>query len=231
MILDRFKVVELTHFLTSHVPTWSGSCGFCIENKADYDQLFRVQRLKMDAGVGTHMDAPCHCIEGGGSIADISLEQLIVPACVIDVSMKADADYELSVEDIENDEREHGKIQRGSLVIVYTGWSRFWLKPEAYRNADSHGQVRFPAISGKAAEFLLKRDVAGIAIDTLSPDCKDSTFSVHKIILGSGKYIIENIANCSQMPPRGSYVIAFPLRVQDAAESPVRIVGLIATRS
>jgi kynurenine formamidase len=229
VVLARFKVVELTHLLSSGVPTWNGSCGFCLETKKDYDQMFRVQQMKMHAGVGTHMDAPSHRIQGGSSIADIPLEQLIVPACVIDISAKANADYEVSIEDIKEYEREYGKIPPGSLVIAHTGWSRFWSDPEAYRNVDANGQMHFPVFSSKAAEFLLTRDIAGIAIDTLSPDCLDLNFSVHKIILGAGKYIIENIANCSRVPPSGCYVIALPLRAEGATESPIRIIALIHT--
>ena len=58
MLLNHFKVVDLTHPLCSSVPTWNGSCGFCLETKKDYDQVFRVEEMKMHAGVGTHMDAP-----------------------------------------------------------------------------------------------------------------------------------------------------------------------------
>ncbi|NGX51560.1 MAG: Kynurenine formamidase [Chlamydiae bacterium] len=226
MLIDQFKVVDLTHALTSEVPTWSGSCGFCLEVKSDYDQMFRVQEMKMLAGVGTHMDAPSHRIQGGDSIADIPLEQLIVPACVIDLSARADAEYELSVEDIEEYETTYGCIPKNSLLIAYTGWSRFWTDPDAYRNEDASGKMHFPAFSSEAAELLVKREIAGIAIDTLSPDCLDPSFSVHKIILAAGKYIIENVANGSQIPPKGAYIIALPLR-SEATESPIRLVGLI----
>jgi len=150
-----------------------------------------------------------------------------VPACVIDVSTRAHADYEVSVEDIEQYERQWGKIPKHALVIAYTGWSQFWSDPDRYRNVDSKGQMHFPAFSGTAAAMLLQRDISGIAIDTLSPDCLDAAFPVHKIMLGAGKYIIENIAQCFQMPPQGGYVIALPLRIEDAAESPMRIIGLI----
>jgi kynurenine formamidase len=226
MLFNHFKAVDLTHPLCSNVPTWNGSCGFCLEIKKDYDQVFRVQQMKMHAGVGTHMDAPSHRIQGGLSISDIPLEQLIVPVCVIDVSERGEADYEISVKDIEDYENTHGIIGRNCLVIAFTGWSRFWMDVEAYRNVDTNGQMHFPAFSAQAAELLLKRNIAGIAIDTISPDCLDADFTVHKLILGAGKYIIENIANCSQISPKGSYVIALPLRTE-STESPIRIIGLI----
>ena len=223
-----YRMIELTHLLCPEVPTWNGSCGFCLEVKKDYDQMFRVQQIKMHAGVGTHMDAPSHRIQGSASIADIPLEQLIVPASLIDVSEKAHGDYELSVEDIEKYERKYGKIHADSLVIAHTGWGRFWSDSDAYRNVDDQGQMHFPAFSKEAAEFLVERNVAGIAIDTLSPDCLDLNFPVHKIFLEAGKYIIENIANASHMPPAGGYVISFPLRIEGATESPARIIGLVS---
>lgn len=228
MLLNHFKIIDLTHPLCSSVPTWNGSCGFCLEIKKDYDQMFRVEQMKMHAGVGTHMDAPSHRIQGGWSISDIPLEQLIVPICVIDVSAYAEADYQISVEDIEHYEKTHGVIGKNSLVIAFTGWNRFWMDVEAYRNVDANGKMHFPAFSAEVAELLLKRDIAGIAIDTLSPDCSDHAFPVHKLILGAGKYIIENIADCSQIPPKGSYAIALPLRTE-SAESPIRIIGLVPT--
>jgi kynurenine formamidase len=226
-MLDHFKIKDLTQPLSPSIPTWNGSCGFCLELKKDYDQLFRVHQMKMHAGIGTHMDAPSHRIRGGSSIADIPVEQLVVPICMIDVSAKAVADYEVSVQDVRDHEAEHGLIPSDALVIAFTGWSRFWRDADAYRNVDTSGRMHFPAFSAESAELLLKRNISGIAIDTLSPDCLDPDFTVHQLILGAGKYIIENIADCSQLPPRGSYAVALPLRAENSTESPMRIIALI----
>lgn len=227
MLLNHFKVEDLTHVLNPHVPTWNGSCGFCAEIKKDYDRLFKVQQIKMHAGVGTHMDAPSHRFQDGISIADIPLERLVVPICVIDVSLKAHADYEISLQDVQDHEAEHGLIPSNSLVIGFTGWSRFWIAPDAYRNVDATGRMHFPAFSAKSVELLLKREIAGIAIDTLSPDCQDPDFTVHKLILGAGKYIIENIADCGKLPKIGSYAIALPLKADNCTECPIRIIALV----
>jgi len=170
MIPNHFKIIDLTHPLSPSIPTWSGSCGFCVEVKRDYDQEFCVQKLKMHAGIGTHMDAPSHRFPGKSSIADIALENLIVPACVIDVSDKSNPNYEISVLDIERYESSYGKIPKGSLVIGYTGWSKFWETPSLYRNEDETGKMHFPAFSSSAAELLLSRNIAGIAIE-FQPAC------------------------------------------------------------
>lgn len=227
MLFEPFTLHDLTHPLSPETPTWDGSCGFCMKLITTDDERFRLQQVNMFAGIGTHMDAPSHCFPDRDSIADIPLAHLFVPACVIDVSTKADADYEISLADIQEYEKRYGQIPPQALVIAFTGWSRFWNQAMAYRNPDAKGQMHFPAFSRQAAEFLLTRDIAGIAIDTLSPDCADREFSVHQLILGAGKYIIENLADCSSVPAKGAYVLALPLKLPEGTESPLRVIALV----
>jgi len=230
-ILDRFRLVDLSHSLHEQVPTWSGGCGFRLEVKLDYPQGLRVQSLKSHAGVGTHMDAPSHFIEGSWNIGDIPLENLIAPLSILDLRSKMAPDLFVSVHDIEVFEKAHGTIPDHSLVIAYTGWSQFWTTPDRYRNPDTKGQMHFPGFSAEAAKFLLKRNIVGLGIDTLSPDGSHNgpgaSYPVHELILGAKKYILENVAHLDQMPPSGGFAIAFPPRMRDATESAARVVGLI----
>lgn len=227
MDLLSYLLIDLTHPFSPEMPSWGGSCGFCLEIKKDYDRDFRIQKIKMHAGIGTHMDAPSHRFAGAASIAEIPLTQCVVPACVIDVAEYASATYQVPLEEIHKYEAQYGIIPENALVIFYTGWGRFWSTPEAYRNVDETGLMHFPSIKEEVAEFLLTRGIAGVAIDTLSPDSPSTDFPVHRILLGAGKYIIENIAFAEKLPPHGSYVIALPLRAQEATEAPARVIGLI----
>lgn len=224
--LSNYHTIDLTHLLTPTIPTWDGSCGFFCEVKSDYDQQFRTHKITMPgAGIGTHIDAPSHCIPGGVCIDDIPFEKLVCPACVIDVSSKADQDYLISIQDIKAFEKVYGPIPKNSLAIGYTGWDRYWSDKNRYRNVNKDSRMHFPAFSAEAAAYLVDRDVAGIGIDTLSPDCLDTNFSVHKIILGAGKYIIENMAEVSQLPKTGATVIVLPLKISGGAEAPIRALG------
>ena len=67
----------------------------------------------------------------------------------------------------------------------------------------------------------------GIGIDTLSPDRPESGYPVHQIILGNGRYIIENIANARLLPTTGSYIFAMPLKLAKGSESPIRLLGML----
>src|SRR5688572_28828121 len=88
----QFKIVDLTHTLSPAAPTWSGSCGFQDRIIVDYPEACRVQAIDMNAGTGTHLDAPSHFIPGAKSIAELPVEDFIAPLCIIDVSKKAHAD-------------------------------------------------------------------------------------------------------------------------------------------
>jgi kynurenine formamidase len=232
VMFEDCTFIDLTHALNGNVPTWDGSCGFYLKMKYDYadcqtETKFRLHQVDMKAGIGTHMDAPHHCFLEGVSIDRIALNQLIIPAVVINVADRADENYQLSVEEIQRFETEYGTIPSNSLVLIHTGWSRFWHDPAQYRNVDSQGWMHFPSISEEAAQYLTNRHVVGIAIDTLSPDIPSSDYPVHRLILGSGKYIIENIVNADQLPPYGAYVMALPLKIEKGTEAPLRVIGIV----
>lgn len=234
-VLDRFRVVDLTHPLHEKIPTWSGGCGFHMEIKLDYPQGLRVQSLKSHAGVGTHIDAPSHFIKDSWNIGDIPLENLIVPVCVLDMRPKMDPDLFISVDDIKTFEKTEGPIPDRCLFLAHTGWDKNWNDPERYRNPDSNGKMHFPGFSAEAATYLLKRNIVGLGIDTLSPDGSRNgpgiRYPVHEIILGAKRYIMENVAHLDQMPALGAFAIAFPPPAREATESAARLAGLIEDKA
>ncbi len=225
--LHQFNFIDLTHTLNSSAPTWSGTCGFRHRVIVDYPEACRVQAIEMNAGTGTHIDAPSHFIPHAKSAADLALEELIAPIFMIDVSAKAHADYYITTADVLEFEKKFGKISANSLVIGYTGWDRFWSDEKKFRNPDETGQMHFPGFSPEAAQLLLERNISGLAVDSLSPDCLDLNFPVHYAILGAGKYIVENLANCKSLPPIGAEAIILPIKTQDGTEALTRAIALV----
>lgn len=133
-----YKIIDLTHTLDNTIPTWNGGCGFNHDLHIDYsdcegDDKFRVMKIRMHAGIGTHMDAPSHCISNGKCIHDFDVNELCMPCVVIDVSKKCHERYSLTPEDIIHFENKHGLITQGSCVMVKTGWSKFWSEPKKSR--------------------------------------------------------------------------------------------------
>lgn len=225
--MQNYTVIDLTHKIHPEIPTWDLTCGYYVKTMRDYHHCegefkFRSQALDIRASAGTHIDSPAHCFEGARDVSDLTLEELMCPCVVINVSDKAHERYKVSVQDIENFENKYGAIKPGTFVIFYTGWSHFWSQPKKY-----HNSLVFPSICPDAAKLLLEREITGIGIDTLSPDCDEKGSFVHACLLGANKYIVENIAHAEELPATGASIFIMPLRVQGAAESPVRLVAVI----
>jgi kynurenine formamidase len=223
--LEDFTVIDLTHDLMPEMPSWSESCRFGHTLREDYDSSvsyqFRTYDIHMQAGMGTHIDAPSHYFPEGRSITDLSLNECIAPCVVINVASQSHERYFLRPQDIEAFETQHGVIPPGCFVMIYTGWEQHWNSPEQYRN--NHV---FPSVSKEAASLLLERQIVGLGIDTLSPDRPEDGFPVHHLILGADKYIIENVAHASKLPPVGAYTLALPIKIQGGTEAPLRLIGM-----
>lgn len=222
-----YKMIDLTHVLDANIPTWSGACGFNHDLHMDYsdcegEDKFRVMKIKMHAGIGTHMDAPSHCIPSGRCIHDFDVNELCMPCVVIDVSDKCHERYSVTANDILDFEDKNGFINEGSCVIIKTDWGKFWNQSLKY-----HNNHVFPSVSYDAANLLLKRNVNALGIDTLSPDRPEDGFKVHQIFLGAGKILIENVANIHNMPHVGAFIMTLPMKVKDGTEAPVRLVGFV----
>lgn len=220
MLFDNYTIIDLTHTLIPNAPTWHNNPGFRFQN----------DEIVMMVNTGTHIDAPALFINGAETAAEIPLKQLLLPACVLDVSKKTDANYQIAAEDVHHYEASHGKIPPGSIAIGCTGWSARWPDSKKYRNADNSGRTHFPTFSFGAIELLFERKIAAIGIDTLALEPLFSTFPGHKLLLNGGKYIIENLANCQKLPPKGAYVITLPMKIPEASEAPARVIGLIPNK-
>ena len=221
------RVIDLTHVLSSEIPCYDGDCCFTLRTAVDYNDcvapnLFRTQNIEAKAGAGTHIDAPAHAIPNGITIDQLHPKDFVTQCVVIRVDDKADAQYLVTPGDIEAFEKKHGMIPPRAFVLFYTGWDVHWKNPKKYRNDLQH-----PALHESTAKLLLKREIVGIGIDTLSPDSGGVDFPVHRVLLGAGKYIVENIANAKSLPLTGATILVMPLNIKDGTEAPIRLIALV----
>jgi kynurenine formamidase len=184
---------------------------------------------------GTHLDSPLHFAEGHEGTDEIPVNRLIAPAVVIDVAAACDKnpDYLLSRDDITRWERAHGRIPEGAIVLVRTGWGKYWPERKRYLGTDERGagavpKLHFPGISADAAHLMVARKVSGAGIDTASVDYGQSKdFQTHRILYAENIYGLENVANLDQLPATGTLLIALPMKIKDGTGGPVRIVAVL----
>ncbi len=183
---------------------------------------------------GTHLDAPIHFTEGAQTVDEIPLRRLIAPAVVIDISRQAseDPDYRLRREDVEAWEERHGLVPEGAVVLLLTGWGRFWSDRKAYFGDDTPGDasdLHFPSYGREAAELLVtERRVGVLGVDTASIDYGPSTeFWVHRIAGEANVPGLENVARLEELPATGAWVVALPMKITAGSGGPVRIAALL----
>ena len=226
------NIIDLSHILQKDSPTWSGGCGFHLENLTNYgEDLFCVQQLQQTCSMGTHMDAPAHLFPEGLTIDQLPLNALMAPLAIIDITPKVQGknDYGLTVADIRQDIQTRGPISKGSFVFIRSGWSKRFHDADSYRNLVGSDHMVFPYCTHEAAAYLMEIGIRGLGIDTLSPDggMMIGEFPVHHLLLGAGCIIVENLNNLELVPARGAYGQMLPVKFAGTTEASVRPLAYI----
>jgi kynurenine formamidase len=224
------RVIDLTHPLPPDFPTYFGEQQLSIENVFTYDKnKFNIKKWTIVEHTGTHMDAPFHFSPDGSSADVIPVESLVVPLAVVDIAARAEenADAQVTPDDLKAWEGQHGPLPDGCCVAMQSGWDRHVTGPK-FRNADADKKMHFPGFHIEAAQMLLERSVAGIAVDTLSLDFGPSPdFAVHYAWLPTNRWGLECVAGLGDVPASGATLVVAGPKIVGATGGPSRVLALV----
>ena len=239
-MLKSGQWIDLTYEFDEHTIYWPTNTPFRHDtvfygiNEKGY--FYSSFKYSAEEHGGTHFDAPIHFGQGQNSIDEVPISQCTGEGIVINVSEKAleDADYLVTVEDFTLWESEYGQIPDGAIVLLFTGYGQFWNDPAKYIGTDKTGadaipELHFPGLHPDAAEWLVSnRNIKAIGLDTPSIDYGQSgDFMSHRILCAQGLTIYENVAHLDEVPPKGSYIVALPMKIKGGSGAPLRIVAFI----
>lgn len=234
------RLVDLSYAFSEETIYWPTAKSFTLEKVADGETpagfYYAANNFSAAEHGGTHLDAPIHFARGKFTNDQIPLEQLVGAAIVVDVSAAAatNRDYQVSVADFETWEKEHGRIPDKSIVLLRTGYGRFWPNREQYLGTSEFGaeavaKLHFPGLHPEAAQWLVSnRKISAIGLDTPSIDYGQSTlFESHVTLFGANIPAFENVANLEQLPAKGAMVIALPMKIKGGSGGPLRIIAIV----
>jgi kynurenine formamidase len=234
------RIVDLTHAFDSNSVYWPTAEQFKLETDfegvTDKGYFYSAYRYSAAEHGGTHLDAPVHFAKGHNPVDQIPLEQLMGTAIVIDVTAECakNPDYLVGVKDFEDWEKRNGKIANGTIVLLRTGFGKFYPDRKKYLGTDERGaeavaKLHFPGLDPAAARWLTQnRSIKAIGLDTASIDYgQSSLFETHRILFEKNIPAFENVANLEQLPVKGFSIIALPMKIKGGSGGPLRIVAIL----
>jgi len=237
--LARASAIDLTHPFDATTLYWPNAPGGFELTRLAYGPtpagfFYAANAFRAPEHGGTHLDAPIHFAEGKATVDALPLPTQVLPLILIDVasSAAADPDYRLMEADVRAWEGRHGRVPKGSAVILRTGWASRWPDRKRYFGDDTPGETKhlhFPAFGAEAARLLIEgRGAALLGLDTPSLDHGPSAdFPVHRIAAAANVPGLENLASLAAVPETGAWLLALPMKVAGGSGAPVRALALI----
>lgn len=219
----RFDLaVDLTQELANGMPVYPGDPQPSFERaKTIAKNGVNISDLKLGSHTGTHVDAPLHFVEGGKSVDQLPVNQLIGEALVVDFSFKKMGEG-ITASDLKKalDEKE---LNDGEIIICFTGCSDHWGDPKVNSN--------FTYLTGEGAKYLVSRKVRAVGIDFLSIEqFHSSTHETHKELLRNGVFIVESLSkDLKRFLGEWILFMALPIKFKDGDGAPCRAVAVPIT--
>ncbi len=237
--LKQARFVDLTHAFEPGIPHGIGIANE--EREALYahapdtgtvGQGFSMHRYSFAGQWGTHVDPPVHFIAGGRTIDEISVEDMLLPLCVIDMSAQVqhDPDFVLTRAHLLQWERKYGPIPACSFVALRTDWSKRWPDTAAMRPS-INGKLSFPGWGLDALEFLAdERNVTAIGHETTDTDpgaiAGLGLFPAETLWLSKDRYQIELLTQLDELPATGAIVVVSFPKPRGGSGFPARVFAL-----
>ena len=211
-----------------------------------------TERVDMCFHTGTHIDALGHFTCGdemfngwhyqahtnNWGLEKLGMEQMppmVTRGVLLDVSGKDGSDYleggiVVSKKDLQAAcEKARVEIQPGDVVMIRTGWGRYFME-----NNDKYTESE-PGIEEEGAEWLTDQKVCAIGTDSMAVEVlphpnPQMVFPVHQhTLVDRGVHLIENL-NFDSIVEEGASTFCFvllPVKFTGATGCPVRPIALI----
>ncbi len=233
-------LVDLSHTYDGTTVFWPTAETYRLEKVADGmtpgGYYYAANNFFSSEHGGTHLDAPVHFAKGAQSVEQVPLERLFGEAYVIDVvtQASANADHQVSIEDIAAAERAQGPIPPSAIVLLRTGFSNRWPDAARYLGTAERGEaaaakLHFPGLHPEAARWLVaNRTFKAIGIDTASIDYgQSSLFESHRVLYERNIPAFENLTALERLPVTGAQIVALPMKIGGGSGAPLRAVAIL----
>ena len=211
------RIIDLSRPITASMQVYPGDSSPEVTECAVFEQDgYRVKRLSLSSHTSTHMDAPAHMLEEGRTLDQLPNETFFGFGLIADV--RSCAGREIEISDLGLTKKE---LAAADVLLLRTNKKKKF-GTEAYLKD-------YPVLSAAAAQFLAGCELKGIGMDAVSIDhVETESYPCHKLILGAGMVIIENLRSLDLVPQKSAFCLsALPLAIEKADGAPVRVMAVL----
>jgi len=207
-----------------------------------------AEAIALSTHVGTHIDALCHYssngkLHGGEDTGGVqtyanglerfsvdTIQPIFRRGVLLDVARLQGVevlpvDFVIAAEHLDR-ASEGLRVQEGDVVLLRTGWSRYWDDPSRFIS-----QVHSPGPGLEGARWLSERRIFAAGSETAPFEAvPNPTMSVHvHLLVEKGIHIIEclNLEELSASGAREFLFVAAPLKIRGGTASPIRPIALV----
>jgi kynurenine formamidase len=233
--IEPLTFTDLTHAFHPGQPHFPAFPDETRESVFDYPlgHAFQVHRYSHVGQWGTHVDPPVHFIDGGRTVDDLPVKEMILPLVVLDITARVmeTPDAVPTLGDITAWETRNGRIPAKAFVALRTDWHRRWPDPEAMANKDAEGRSHTPGWSRDVLTCLFEsREVLAIGHEQTDTDPGLATsrgdYSLEHYVLGRDRWQIELVANLDAVPEAGALLIAAWPKPRGGSGYPARLFAI-----
>ncbi len=206
------KIHDVSLPISPNLPVWPGDPAIVLEQVSSMDAGAHdnVSRLACGVHTGTHVDAPHHFLNDHRTVELLSLDILVGPARLVQISDK--------VKVVNADVLENAGIPPGTVrLLLKTRNSQLWERGEMDFFTD------FVGISADGADWLVQHQIKLIGIDYLSVAPYKQSIPTHRILLGVGMIIVEGM-DLSAVQPGDYQLYCLPLKLVGSDGAPARAI-------
>lgn len=206
------RAIDLTHTIRADMPVFPGTPAPVLQPAATLETAgFRETSLTLTSHTGTHMDAPAHLLPQGLTLDAYPAERLIGRGLLLDCRGQALSPALL--------QGLSASLARDAFLLLHTGWWKTWDSGAYFQGC--------PFLPPAMASALVALGLRGVGIDGPSVDpISSDTLPAHRILLGAGLLILENLARLDQLTDASFTLCAFPLPYPNADGAPARVIAL-----
>jgi arylformamidase len=203
--------IDISLTISDGLPIWPGDPHPVIDRLSsmeDGDEA-NVSSLSCGVHIGTHVDAPLHFIHQAQSVTELSLDDLVGPALVVELlGVEVISEAVLEAADIP------GEVKR---LLFKTRNSQLWQTGEREFLRD------FVAVDESGARWLVNQGVRLVGVDYLSVAPWSDPGPTHRVLLAAQVIIVEGL-NLSEVEPGEYNLTCLPLKLGGAEGAPARAI-------